>query len=195
MALEYDLEAVCWVVVDVETTGLYADRGDRVCEIGAVKYDGPQRREIDTFQTLINPDRPMPFEAMSINGITDDMLADAPSASEVMSPFCDFVGDAVLAAYNARFDLSFIQMELQRAGLPLLTVPVVDVLWMARRLIPGLGRYKLEHVATSLGVSDHQAHRAMGDVQATGHLLNHFIPLLKQQGVNTVGELMRRQRR
>jgi DNA polymerase III epsilon subunit family exonuclease len=193
MALETDLDEIDWVVVDVETTGLHPDSGDRICEIGAVKYDNMRIKEIGQFQSLINPDRAMPTVATQINGIHDDMLRTAPTAGGILSDFCAFAGDSVLAAYNARFDLSFIQMELNRARLPLLALPVVDVLWMARRLLPGLRRYKLAYVAHEIGVKDHNAHRAMGDVLATGHLLKNFLPKLKAQGINTVGELMRRQ--
>jgi DNA polymerase-3 subunit epsilon len=191
--LSWALEEAALTVVDVETTGLEPERGHRICEIGAVKYRSGQ--EIDRFHTMVNPERPMPPETTVMNGITPDMLSGAPPAGSVLPAFCTFIDRTVLAAYNARFDLSFLRMELARAGLPALRLPVIDVLWLARQLLPGLPRYPLGNVARFLGIPHRQAHRALGDVEVTVRILMQFIPRLKQQGIVTVGDLVMEQTR
>lgn len=125
------------IVFDTETTGFYANEGDRITEIGCVEV-------IDLIATgkdlrhLVNPERDVPKEVTEITGHTFEMLRDKPKFAEVAREFLDFVGDAVLVAHNAKFDMGFINMELERAGLP--PIPAErfkDTAAMARARFPG----------------------------------------------------------
>ncbi len=158
------------IALDVETTGMNYSNGDRVCEIGAVKFD-KKGNEVEKFDILINPDMPMPYEATRVNGITDEMLASCPKFMDVADSFLAFVKDLPLLAYNAGFDMGFLNKELQLCGGPLLDNQVIDVLEIARRMLPGLSSYKLASVAKYLGIEeDMDYHRAYADAFIMGRV-------------------------
>ena len=105
-----------FTVFDTETTGL-EPKTNRVVEAGAIRFDA--RGIISRFNVLINPGMPMPAEVTKINGITDSMLAKQPNAAAIVLPdFLRFIGDSVLIAHNAQFDINFINEELARLGKP-----------------------------------------------------------------------------
>jgi len=151
-----------FVAFDTETTGL-DPKQNRVIEIGALRFDaaGVSSR----FSVLINPERPMPAEASRINGITDAMLADKPTASDVLPDFLTFIGNATLIAHNAPFDINFINEELSRVMLPQLSNRVVDTRIFARDVFPGLPRYALQELAKHFGIEALDAHRAEDDAR------------------------------
>lgn len=125
------------IVFDVETTGLNAQGGDRITEIGAVEVVDavPTGRE---FQSYLNPERDVPREVEQITGLTAEFLSDKPLFAEVVDRFLDFVGDGRLVAHNASFDRGFIDMELARSGRPLFGAERFrDTLELARALFPG----------------------------------------------------------
>ncbi|MBM3263921.1 MAG: 3'-5' exonuclease [candidate division Zixibacteria bacterium] len=187
------IDALDIVVFDVETTGLEPERGHRVCEIGAIRYG--KGVETGRLHSLVNPERFIPVEASAINGITTDMTASAPAFGQILPSLLDFMKDAALAAYNAPFDMGFLNMELLRAGVPPVSVPVFDVLWMTRRLSPGLDRYSLPNVTARLGILHRRAHRAMGDAEAAATLLLRFLPEFRRQGIETTTHLLEEQMR
>lgn len=178
-------------VVDVETTGLNPDRGDRICEIGAITYRNSQ--EIARFHTLVNPRRPIPPQASAVNGITAELVAEAPDSSVVLPKFQEFIAGSVLAAYNAPFDMGFLRTELALSGQTAPMEPVIDVLWLARRFLPGLDRYSLSSVARALSVDHTHAHSALGDVAATGRIFYLLIPHAGRAGLDTLGSVIREQ--
>src|SRR5712671_4645823 len=104
------------LVVDVETTGLNPDAGDRVCEVGAVKLRGSG--VVQTFESLINPQRPISAGAYAVNGISPAMVATAPSFPEVAQKLWEMMEGTVLVAYNAPFDRGFLVSEFRMAGFP-----------------------------------------------------------------------------
>jgi DNA polymerase III epsilon subunit family exonuclease len=166
-------------VLDVETTGLSPRNGDRICEIGVVRVrDG---RPVANFQTLVDPGIPIPPGASRINGITDEMVADAPLFSEVAEEFRRFVGDGVLAIYNAPFDMNFIRNELAAARCQPLQNRIVDVLPLARSLLY-LEGYSLLQVAHYLEIADSQEHRALGDCLITAEVLLRLAPMAEERG-------------
>ncbi len=127
------------IAFDTETTGLDPDKGDRVIEVGAVELVNhiPSGR---TFRRLINPGRPVSDATVQITGITDDMLADKPPFEDpdVVDALLAFIGDATLVAHNARFDRSFLNMELERCGRsPLPADRWIDTVALARQKFPG----------------------------------------------------------
>lgn len=153
------------VVVDVETSGLSPQRGDRVIEIGAVVVSGGLIGE--EFHTLIDVDCRIHWAAERVHGISRSMLSGKPLPEEVWASFLEFVRDSPLVAHNARFDLGFIRHETARIGRGLRN-QVHCSLELSRRRFPDLASHKLEAVARHvLGEisKDCRLHRALGDAR------------------------------
>jgi DNA polymerase-3 subunit epsilon len=160
------IDEVEFTIFDTETTGLSPDSGDRVVELAAIRFKG--EKKLASFQRLVNPLRKVSEAAFNVNHISDEMLKDCPEMKEVMPDFLSFIKDSCLCSYNAGFDMKFIDYELGLLGRPHLeSEVVVDVLKMARRLLPGLERYALWFVAERLGIMGSQEHRALADVEMT----------------------------
>lgn len=161
------------VAFDTETTGLKAE-SDYIIEIGAVRF-GAKGVTGEPFSAMIKPPIPIPQEITKITGITDDDVRGASSASEVLPRFLEYIGDAVLVAHNAGFDLGFVSSELQRASLAPLDGRACDTLTMYRRLWPGLpkGSYKLDSLADKCGIDKGQSHRATDDALTCARLFLH----------------------
>ena len=152
------------VVVDVETTGLSAER-DRVIEIGAVLIEGA--RIVAEYATLIEVDAPIPWAAQRVHGISREMLRGQRLPEEVWPVFARFVGESIVVGHNVRFDLAFIRRELARCGLTLLNRSKCTV-HLARKRLPHLPNHRLETVARYL-LGDIPAecrlHRALDDAR------------------------------
>lgn len=182
-----NIRAAEFVVLDVETTGLSVMDGDRIIEVAAMKVKNNQI--ISSYHSLVNPKRSLPTEAMSINNITPEMIAQAPTADVVLSELVDFIGGACIAGHNVRFDMGFICYELSLQGRKLTdSIPVVDTLKMARDLLPYLSNHKLAYLARSLGVRVTTTHRALADVELTVQVLNRLIDLACEQQLADVNK-------
>lgn len=125
------------IVLDTETTGFHALGGDRLVEIGGVEMINhvPTGKH---YHQYINPERLVPMEAQRVHGLTDEFLADKPVFAAIAGDFLDFIGDAQLVIHNAEFDMSFLNAELGRLGLP--AIPMsrsTDTLKIARQRFPG----------------------------------------------------------
>ena len=150
-----------YVLFDLETTGISC-HSDDVIEISALRVrDG---RVTDSFSSLVNPGRPIPWAASRVNNITDDMVAGEPTMEEILPEFLDFVGEDVLAGHNiAKFDLNFLYRDsMTRFGL-LPGNDYVDTLLFARQSLPGLRSYALTALAEHYGLTTQGAHRALND--------------------------------
>ncbi|MBN1289767.1 MAG: 3'-5' exonuclease [Actinobacteria bacterium] len=147
--------------VDVETSGF---RSNRLVEIGAVKFnlDG----EVEELQSLVNPCERISPAATKIHGITDDMVRNAGYACDVLPGLVNFMKGCAVVAHNAVFDVRAIGGELARVGWDSPEGPVVCTLKMARRLIPGLGSYRLESLAGRFGIRPGDLHNALPDARA-----------------------------
>lgn len=126
------------IVLDTETTGFEPDEGDRIVEIGAVELFNHMPTG-NTYHQYINPERSMPQEAFQVHGLGDEFLADKPKFAEIGLDFLNFIGtDSVLVIHNARFDMKFLNAELNWARMPLISDDrALDTLAMARRKFPG----------------------------------------------------------
>lgn len=150
-----------YVVFDLETTGVNCNR-DKVVEISAIKVIGSQIA--DEFSTLVNPECSIPFYASQVNGITDDMVADAPLFSDALYDFLEFAGDAVLVGHNIHtFDLKFIYRDSKEYFGKIPGNDYVDTLRLARIYLPEMKHHSLSDLATHYGVSTEGAHRALAD--------------------------------
>lgn len=189
---EFDghLDEVDYLVVDVETTGLSAERGDRVCEMGAVRLRGGAI--VETYGTLINPEQPVSAGAFAVNGISPAMLEGAPFFSDVAAKIEDLMEKSIIVAYNAPFDLSFLRSEFRLAGRDGFSNQVVDALSLARQILPGLQSYRQENVARIAGVSFPVRHRALEDATVTAQLFTIFGSIMKAHRCNKVSDLVRR---
>lgn len=184
------LDEADFLVVDVETTGLSAAGGDRVCEIGAVKLRGGA--VVGTFGSLIDPCRPVSSGAYAVNRISTQMLEGAPTFSGVAERLWTMMEGSVLVAYNAPFDLSFLEMEFRLLSYPAVRHTVVDALVIARQLLPGLGRYPQANVARVLGISSPVMHRALEDSMVTAQMFTMFLSMLKAYDCTSCADLHRR---
>ena len=150
-----------YVVFDLETTGVSVEH-DVIIEIAAVKV--VKGKVVDTFQTLVNPERPIPPGASRVNGITDDMVADAPLIDEALEAFLEFIGDAVLVGHNIQsFDMNFIYDASMSVFQKPVTNDFIDTLYMARKCLPELNNHKLVDLAAHYHISKEGAHRALND--------------------------------
>lgn len=149
-----------YVFFDLETTGLTPKR-DRVIEIAALRFDRTTG-DLDTFQSLMKPDRPIPAFVRAMTGLDDAAFAEAPEPKDALTDFFAFVGDAPLVAYNIAFDHAFLMAEAERAGL---TAPATTVCAMrfAQSKIKDLPNHRLETVAKALDCPRPRARRAMED--------------------------------
>ncbi len=171
-----------FVVFDIETTG-FSPVHNSIIEIGAVKIvDG---QIADRYSAFVNPDVPIPFEIEKLTGINDDMVMGAPMIDVILPQFFDFCQDAVLVAHNANFDMSFIMENARRLGLQK-EFTYVDTVGIARILLPHQARHTLDAVAKTLGISLENHHRAVDDAEATAEIFVKFIPMLKEDGADTL---------
>ena len=182
------LEAAAYVVVDLETTGLRPGTAG-ICEIGAVRVRGLELEE--RFETLVNPGCSLPPAIESLTGLRTADVRRAPPPPVAVSRFLEFAGDAVLVAHNARFDLGFLDREVERLTGRRIAAPVVDTLWLARRLLEGRTRSAgLGALAFFFGTAVRPCHRALADAQATAEILLALIGLAQERGATTVAELV-----
>lgn len=179
---EMPLSEAPFVVFDLETTGTSAKEGG-ITEFGAVKIH--KGEVVGEFSTLVNPGVPISPFVIRLTGITDKMVSGAPTVSEVLPRFEEFVEGAVLVAHNSPFDCSFVTAARGGKKLP---NPVLDTLKLARILIPGLPRYRLSSLAAHLGIREMPNHRALSDASATAGIFVQLLAMLDTAGVRTVGE-------
>ncbi len=175
-----------YIVFDIETTGL-SIINNKIIELAGVKMvDG---KEIDRFETFINPHERIPYHIQQLTSITDDMVADAPELEPKLREFIDFIGDAVLVAHNARFDIGFIQAACKRIGLPELTNPVLDTLELARFLHPTMKNHRLNTLADKYKISLENHHRAVDDSLALGGILYGLIKDAAERSITGLHQL------
>ena len=174
-----------FVVFDIETTG-FSPVANRIIEIGAVKVDKGQ--VVDRFSVFVNPEVPIPFEIEKLTGINDSMVMEAETIETMLPQFLDFVGDAVLVAHNANFDVSFIKENAKRQQLPV-DFTYVDTVGIARMLLTGQAKYTLDAVAKTLKISLENHHRAVDDAECTAEIFMKFIEMLAKEEVYTLAEM------
>lgn len=174
------LEEDTYVVFDVETTGLSAVY-DTVIELAAVRVKNGEI--IDTFERFSNPHHPLSSTTTELTGITDDMVKDAPEVSEVMIDFIEFIGDSILVAHNASFDMGFFYESCKKAGIETADYPTIDTLELARLLYPDLRNHRLNTLAKKFDIDLTQHHRAIYDTEATAHLFVRLMKDAKEKGI------------
>ena len=173
------------VVFDIETTG-FSPVNDRIIEIGAVKVKDGKVKE--RFSSFVNPECPIPFRIEQLTSINDSMVVDAETIEKVLPEFLDFCGDAVLAAHNAGFDMSFIKENARRLGIAR-EFTYLDTMGIARLLLPGQAKHTLDAVAKTLHLSLENHHRAVDDAECTAEMYLAFLRMLSERGIVSLGQL------
>ncbi len=184
------LKELRYVVFDTETTGIRPSEGDELVSIGAVRIVNGRILTGETFERLINPGRPIPQSSVRIHGITDEMARDKPPARIVLPQFKTFVGDGVLVAYNAAFDMKFLELKQVEAGVKF-NNPVLDALLLSIYVNPDEPDPSLSAVAERLGVEVVGRHTALGDAMATAAIWVKLLDLLEARSVRTLGQAHR----
>jgi DNA polymerase III subunit epsilon len=166
MQLSLDLDE--YVIFDLETTGLSPWGGDEIIEIGALKVWGQNSEDSQTFHSLVNPKRLIPPDATRVNGITNEMVAAAPTIEQVFPRFLEFIGNSWLVAQNARFDMSFVMKYLMQFRIKR-QLEVYDTMLFSRRAFPGESKHNLDAICGRLGfeILPEERHRSIGDVKLT----------------------------
>ena len=174
-----------YVVFDLETTGFSA-KSDKIIEIGAVKVTNG--KIVDRFSTFVNPERPIPFRIEKLTSINDNMVINQPTIDEILPKFMEFCKGAIMVAHNSDFDMSFIAHNCKEMGLEC-DFTIVDTVAMARYLVVGLGKYKLNNVAKALGIALDHHHRAVDDAECTALIFLKLCKMLEERGIDNLDDV------
>lgn len=174
-----------FVVFDIETTG-FSPVKDKIIEIGAVRVEKGQITA--RFSEFVNPRVPIPFRIENLTGINDGMVADAEPIEVILPKFMQFCEGASLVAHNADFDMSFIMRNCELLGIER-EFTYADTVGMARFLLPGLNRFKLDTVAKAVGVRLDNHHRAVDDANCTAEIFVKFVAMLKEREIFDLDQL------
>ncbi|MEK4667214.1 PolC-type DNA polymerase III [Niallia sp. FSL R7-0271] len=180
------LEDATYVVFDVETTGLSAVY-NTIIELAAVKIHNGE--VIDRFESFADPHHRLSATTINLTGITDDMVQGAPEIGIVLRKFKDWAGDSILVAHNASFDVGFINVGYQKAGMPKSDNPVIDTLELGRFLYPEMKNHRLNTLAKKFDIELTQHHRAIYDAEATGYLVLKMLKDAQEKGITNHNQL------
>ncbi len=175
-----------YVIFDVETTGLY-NNVDTIIEIGAVKIKNGEI--VGEFNELINPNIPLSEKIIELTKITDDMLVDKDTLNNVLPKFLDFVGNSVLVAHNAMFDIGFLNKWSKEILDNEISNTILDTVALSQTLFKDLKNHKLNTVASYLGIPLLNHHRAVDDAKATAKIFLKCVEILKENNVKNLKEL------
>ena len=174
-----------YCVLDLETTGL-SFRTEKITEVGIMKIKNGE--VLDEFSCFVNPEKPIPQRVVEVTNITDDMVKDAETIDKVFPKILEFVGDSVLVAHNADFDIGFLKYNAKQLGYSLENT-YIDTLRLSKDLFPDFKKYKLGIIAENLGIKVEVAHRALDDVDTTVKVFNVMINMLKEKGAKKIEDI------
>ena len=177
-----------FVALDVETTGTNSQK-DKITEIGALKICGGAITDI--FETLINPGRYIPYDITNLTGITNEMVNNSPDLEQIVPSFLEFIGDSVLIAHNAPFDIRFINAELKAMGRDNLSNEVLCTYKLSRRFCPGLKRFSLKSMTKVLGLTNEKPHRAGSDAAACAQIFLSLLYTMPERGIFDLDDLLK----
>ncbi len=187
--MQHRLRDLEYVVFDTETTGLNAEQGDKIISVAGVRIVNQRILPNETFDQLVNPERKIPKESIRYHGITDEHVGNAPTIGEVLPKFKEFVGDAVLVAHNAWFDMRFIRQRETQSGVKFNNT-VLDTLMLSVCLHGHEVEQSLDAILDRLGIEVMNRHTAISDSLATAQLLLSLIDLLEAKGIITLQDAL-----
>ena len=180
-----NIDDATYCVLDLETTGI-SITVEKITEIGIMKVKNGE--VIDEFECFVNPEKPIPQRVVEVTNITDEMVKDAETIDKVFPKVLEFLGDSIIVAHNANFDVGFLKHTAKQLGYEF-NYTYLDTLPLAKDLFPDLKKYKLGKIADSLGIEVDVAHRALADVDTTVKVFNVMLQKLRDKGVKIVNEI------
>jgi DNA polymerase-3 subunit epsilon len=186
------LRQLTYVVFDTETTGLEPQGDDEIVSIGGVRIVNARVLTGEIFNRLVHPGRRIPPASTRVHGISDDHVANAPGLDVVVPDFHAYVGDAVLVAHNAAFDMSFLSKHQRRLGVTF-NQPVLDTVLLAAHVFGADERLTLDALVErfEIALPERERHTALGDARATAFVFLRLIALLEAEGTRTLGDATR----
>ena len=174
-----------YCVLDLETTGFSAVT-EKITEIGIMKLKNGE--VIDKFSCFVNPEKHIPQRVSEVTNITDEMVQNAETIDKVFPKMLEFLGDSVIVAHNAGFDVGFLKQNAKNLGYDF-EYTYLDTLSLAKDLFPNYKKYKLGKIAENLGIKVEVAHRALDDVDTTVKVFNVMIDMLKKRGAKRITDI------
>ena len=179
-----DLDTI-YCVLDLETTGFSATT-EKITEVGIMKLkDG---EVIEEFSCFVNPEKHIPERVSEVTNITDEMVADSETIDKVFPKILEFLGDSVIVAHNAGFDVGFLKQNAKKLGYKF-DYTYLDTLSLAKDLFPEYKKYKLGKIAENLGIKVEVAHRALDDVDTTVKVFKVMLDMLKKRGAKKLEDI------
>ena len=177
-----------YILVDLETTG-FSSRFDDIIEVGLIKMSSGQ--EVDRYQALVKPSKPIPYIVELITGIRNEMVENAPTFEEIGKDVWDFLKNEIIVGHNINFDINFLYDNFEKKFQRTLQNDYVDTLRLAKYLIPEIktqdtGNYGLDYLCGYLGIGIEKRHRAIGDCLCTENLLKRLREIVKAKGIDLI---------
>ncbi|WP_066174991.1 3'-5' exonuclease [Bacillus marinisedimentorum] len=191
--LSTPVEELNFIIFDTETTGFEISAEDRLIEIAGVPMKGSTVLEKETFQTFVNPTRPIPEKIVELTGITEEKVSGAPKSMEGLSDFFEFVESRetnCLVGHYVPFDLLVLKYELARGKYSFPKVPAIDTLDLIGFLAPSWDMRDLERYAMAFGTRIYERHSALGDSLTTAYLFSELLRQFQDRGAKTWAELL-----
>lgn len=183
------LTEITYTVFDTETTGLRPSEGDEIIQIGATRIVAGKLQRQACFEQLVDPQRPLSAAGIAVHGIAPALLRGQPLIAAVLPAFHAYAQDTVLVAHNAAFDMRFLQLKEAATGV-VFDQPVLDTLLLSAVVHPQQTSHRLEAIAERLGVAVLGRHTALGDAMVTAEVFARLLPLLRAQGIHTLGQAL-----
>ncbi len=187
---ERNLKSLTFTVFDTETTGLRPSQGDEIIQIAGVRVEDGVIKDSKVFDKLVNPGFSIPKASIRFHGITDEMVSDQPKIDQVLREFRDFIGDSILVAHNAAFDMKFLKLKEQESNTKFEHV-VLDTLLFSVFLDREITEHTLSAIANRLKIEIEGRHTALGDSIATAKIFTDMLDRLEIRGITTLDQALR----
>jgi len=178
------------VVIDTETTGLDV-ANDRVVQIALVPVHEGMVAETETWESMVDPGRPIPPANSAIHGLTDEKVAGAPNFAAVSLNLHERMQNAVIVGHNIEFDIAMLRREYALTDVDFDPPRTLDTARLARLVLPAMPNYGLDTIATRFGITITERHAALSDAIATASIYLALIPMLREQSIRTLAEAER----